>query len=256
MGFDQSYQNLSGVYDALMYDVDYDAWADYLSLLLKKYAREHARILEVACGTGNLSIRLKKRGFDVTATDLSEEMIAVAIPKAQKAGVSISFACQDMRRLESAPKHAILACCDGVNYLTDDQALRDFFSSSLRCLKNNGVLLFDISSSHKLRNVIGNELFYEIGNDVSYLWKNTFSEADECVHMELTFFCREGEHYLRSDEVHVQKAHDVKHIRTLLLESGFSEVMAYTFLTEDPYTPQDERIQFIAVKSTKNKGTL
>lgn len=252
---DKSYQNLSGVYDALMYDVDYDAWAAYLSMLLKKHARENARILEAACGTGNLSIRLKKHGFDVTATDLSEEMIAVAIPKAQKAGVSVSFACQDMRRLESAPKHAILACCDGVNYLTDDDALRDFFRAAHRILKRKGVLLFDISSAHKLRDTLGNELYYEIGNDVTYLWKNSFSEETQTVHMDLTFFFREGEHYLRRDEVHLQKAHDAEHIKALLEECGYTDIRAYTFLTEDEYTQSDERIQFIAIKSTKNEAT-
>lgn len=251
----KSYENLSGMYDALMYDVDYDAWADYLSTLLKKHAREHGRILEAACGTGNLSIRLKQRGFDVTATDLSEEMISVAIPKAQKAGVEISFACQDMRALESAPKHAVLACCDGVNYLTDDAALRDFFSSAYRCLKRKGVLLFDISSAHKLRNVLGNELFYDINDDLAYLWKNTFSEETECVRMELTFFRREGEVYRRSDEEHLQKAHDAEHLKALLKDCGFSEVYGYTFLTEDAYSPTDERIQFVAVKNTRNEVT-
>ena len=246
---DKSYQNLSAVYDSLMYDVDYDAWAEYLSALLKKYARENARILEAACGTGNLSIRLKKHGFDITATDISEEMIAVAIPKAQKAGVTVPFACQDMRRLESAPKHAVLACCDGVNYLTDDEALTDFFSSAYRILKRKGVLLFDISSAHKLRTTLGNDFFYEIGDDVTYFWKNTFSEETETVRMELTFFCRDGEHYLRSDEEHLQKAHRVRHLKDLLRQCGFSEVYAYTFLTENEYSPDDERIQFVAVKN-------
>jgi len=246
---DKSYRNLSGVYDELMYDINYDAWADYLAMLLKKHVGEHTRILEAACGTGSLSIRLKKRGFDVTATDISEEMIEIAIPKAREAGVSISFACQDMRRLESTPKHAVLACCDGVNYLTDDNDLRDFFSAAYRCLKRRGVLLFDISSSYKLRHTLGNELYYEIGDEITYLWKNTFSESNQCVRMELTFFRRDGEHYLRSDEEHLQKAHETEHLKKLLLECGFQQVYAYSFQTENNCTEQDERIQFVAIKN-------
>ena len=248
-----SYKSLASVYDSLMYDIDYDAWADYLAGLLKKHARENARVLEAACGTGNLSLRLSKRGFDIAATDLSEEMLSVAADKARKAGSSIPFARQDMRELSSAPKHAVIACCDGVNYLTDDDALRDFFRAAYNCLKKSGVLLFDISSHHKLSNILGNDFFYEDGPFTTYFWKNKFDPEKETVQMQLTFFLREGEIYRRSDETHLQKAHRAEHLLALLKECGFAEAHAYSFLTEDPCTETDERIQFVAIKKKETR---
>ena len=236
-----------------MYDVDYDAWADYIAALLKKYAKENARVLEAACGTGNLSLRLYKRGFDISATDLSEEMIAVAAEKARKEGAAIPFARQDMRELSSAPKHAVIACCDGVNYLTDDDALRDFFRSAFSCLKRSGVLLFDISSHHKLKNILGNNFFYEDGPFTTYFWKNKFDPEKETVQMQLTFFLRDGEIYRRSDETHLQKAHHAGHLLDLLKECGFAEAHTFSFLTEDPCSANDERIQFVAIKKKETR---
>ena len=74
----KAYHAISAFYDRINTDIDYDAWADYIAGLLKKYARENARVLEAACGSGSLSLRLSKRSFDIAATDLSEEMLSVA----------------------------------------------------------------------------------------------------------------------------------------------------------------------------------
>ena len=61
----ESYTALAGFYDALMHDIDYDGWAQYLSKLLQKAHRDIKRIGEAACGTGNLTLRLKKAGYDI-----------------------------------------------------------------------------------------------------------------------------------------------------------------------------------------------
>ena len=71
--------------------------------------------------------------------------------------------------------------------------------------------------------------------------------------MQLTFFLREGEIYRRSDETHLQKAHRAEHLLALLKECGFAEAHAYSFLTEDPCTETDERIQFVAIKKKETR---
>ncbi|MBI2445835.1 class I SAM-dependent methyltransferase [Candidatus Micrarchaeota archaeon] len=58
--------------------------------------------LDVACGSGNYSVFLAKKGFDVTGVDFSEKALALAEKKAQKAGVRIDFVKADVRHLLSA----------------------------------------------------------------------------------------------------------------------------------------------------------
>ena len=88
---------LEGYRDAQAYDVedgDYDA--DYpLTLAL---ARElGGPLLDLACGTGTMAIRMAQLGYEVTGVDIIPEMIAWASQKAQTQGVSIDWVVADVR---------------------------------------------------------------------------------------------------------------------------------------------------------------
>ncbi|MBQ1188434.1 MAG: methyltransferase domain-containing protein [Peptococcaceae bacterium] len=84
-----AYETLAVMYDALMDDVDYEAWADYIDRMLKKHGCPGKRLLDLGCGTGSISIPLAQKGYQVTGVDLSEEMLAVAREKAMN-GICIS----------------------------------------------------------------------------------------------------------------------------------------------------------------------
>ncbi len=244
----ESYEYLSQVYDALMYDADYDSWADYIGGLLEKYKGGGIRVIDAACGTGNISLRLKRMGFDIYASDISGEMLGVASEKARKAGLKLTFCLQDMRSLSFPPADAVTACCDAVNYLVGEDDARSFFRSAYNALKPGGLLLFDVSSMHKLRDILGDELFYEDGDDITYLWQNSFDESTKRVTMDVTLFIRDGGVYKRYDETHLQRAYTAQEITSLLSECGFNNIRAYSFLSEAPCTDDDERIQFAAIK--------
>ena len=114
------YTDFAYAYDRLMNDVPYEAWARYYAGLLELYSiRPGARCVECACGTGSLTIPLAKLGFSMTGMDLSAEMLNLAQQKAREQGMLIPFVRQDMRRLAvQRPVDAVLATCDGPNYLT------------------------------------------------------------------------------------------------------------------------------------------
>jgi len=244
------YGALSHLYDALTGDVEYERWAAYLERLLAAAPRPCKKVFEVACGTGRMAILLKKRGYEAAASDLSDAMLAAAAQNARKAGVKLDFVRQDMRQLSIPPQDAILCVCDGVNHLLEKRELMAFFQGAYRCLRPGGMLLFDVSSAHKLEHILGDELFYEDGEDLTYFWQNTWVESARQVRMELTFFERQGAAYLRSDETLFQAAHETEMLKQLLLECGFAHVAAYDFMTEDPPKPDSERIQFAASKAS------
>ncbi len=130
------YDDFAAVYDSLMDDFDYPAWARYYLSIIKAAGCTPRTMCECGCGTGSLSVYFARAGLRLTASDLSEEMLRLAQIKARKAGVSIPFVCQDMRALElPRPVDAIAACCDAVNYLTDRDSVRAFFDGAFRFLK-------------------------------------------------------------------------------------------------------------------------
>lgn len=245
-----AYGAFAGIYDVLMDDVDYSAWAEYYIKLLDLAGVRPEKLCDCACGTGAMSVEFARRGMRVTGADISGEMLERAQARARKSGVQVMFTEQDMCALQlPRPVDALVCACDGVNYLLDDARLNAFFERARAALKPGGALAFDISSAWKLERVLGNNFFGEERDDVAYLWSNAFDPEARVVNMDLTFFVKEkGGLYRRFTEVHVQKAHDAGHIVQLLEDGGFSDVRTFGDRTFDQPRRDEQRIHFLAIR--------
>lgn len=244
----RQYSVFARCYDKMMHDVDRDAWADYLDGFLREHGAHD--IMDCACGTGAMAIRLKKRGYHVTGNDASPEMLMEARNNAYKAGEKrIIFICEDMRKLKIHKQiDAIVSVCDGVNYLLTAKDVESFFTHAASCLKPGGLLLFDISSAYKLRKMLGLNTFTEETDEYAYIWKNRFDPKTKLCEMDLTFFLKNGTQYDRFSETHVQRAHTVEELKRLLSKAGFTDIGVYDAFTREPYRQNSERIQFTAVR--------
>ncbi len=247
----EQYTALASLYDGFMDDVDYQKWSAYIAALMKECSvRPGGTILECGCGTGSITIPLKKAGFNITGTDISDEMLAFAQEKARNAGVFIPFARMDMRRLAfHRPVDCVLACCDCVNYLTADEDAADFFRAAHAVLRPGGALLFDISSRCKLERILGGNSFCDSRADRAYFWRNNYDGETKLIEMELEFFTKTANGlYERKKERHIQRAWSEKELREKLEEAGFGEIRTYGAFSFCPAGESEERIQFTAVK--------
>ena len=253
------YDDFAGVYDTLMDDYDYDAWsAYYLSLIDDMLETRPARAAECACGTGSLTVRFAKAGLAMTGVDLSASMLRRAEEKARKWGVNAAFVRQDMKKLE-LPRRvgAILATCDGVNYLTTPCDVRAFFAAAYRQLLPGGVLCFDCSSRHKLEQMMGDAFFGEERDGLAILWQNSLNKESHVLTMDVTFFVREEDgRYRRFREQHHQRAHDEQEIRSWLAEAGFEDIHAYGEMRKDAPKENDIRIHYMARKPQEEEFDL
>lgn len=245
-----AYGDFAALYDLLMDDVDYDAWAAYYLKLLKRAGAYPQRLCDVACGTGQLSVRFAEAGIQVIGADISGQMLEQAQARARQRGVRAMFVEQDMCALRlPRPVDALVCACDGVNYLLDDDRLNAFFTRAFASLKPGGALAFDISSAYKLERVLGDGFFGEDRDEAAYLWSNHFDRDARTVTMDLTFFAREPSGlYRRFDETHVQKAHEAAHIEELLRENGFEAIEIFGNQTFEPPEAEAQRIHFLAKK--------
>lgn len=245
-----AYMGFAGIYDLLMDDFDYPAWADYYMKLLAQAGVQPRSLCDCACGTGAMSLEFARRGMRVTGVDISREMLEPAAEKARQNGVQIQFVCQDMSRLQlPRPVDAIVCACDGVNYLTTDKRVKAFFEAAYAGLRPGGALAFDISSPHKLKNVLGNNFFGEERDEAAYIWQNTL-EGD-IVHMDLTFFIHEEEDlYRRVTETHRQRAHEPARLAELMREAGFDRIAVYGDRTFEAPKDEELRVHFCAVRES------
>lgn len=137
-----SYEALAASYDALMADASYRKRADFLDRLLQKSAIPVHSVLDLACGTGTISCLLAQRGYQVIATDGSEEMLTQAAGKAAALEDRMPlFLHQDMTRLRLAePVDAAVSTLDSLNYLTRERDVRETFRRVWQWLRPAGSL--------------------------------------------------------------------------------------------------------------------
>lgn len=245
------YRDFAFIYDELMDDVDYNKWVEYIEDIIKDEKAEVQNILELACGTGNMTIPLTKKGYDIAGIDISAEMLEVAMEKAEKEGVKLVLLQQDIAELEFDMEDldCVLCACDGFNYLTYDDDLEYVFSKVYEILKEKGIFIFDISSYYKISNILGNNTFTEKRDDTVYMWQNYFDPEEDLVDMELTFFVKNEEGtFDRFDELHQQRAYVTDDIIEKLNDAGFKNVKAYGDFKFEKPKKDTERAFFVARK--------
>lgn len=244
------YGFLAGCYDRFTTDVDYPRWADYLEKHFARCARPIHTVLDLACGTGTLTCLLAGRGYDMTAVDLSPEMLSVAAEKARdlSAGEPPLFLCQSMDRLDlNDTVDACVCCLDSVNHVTRPSVLRQAFARVHLFLSPGGMFLFDINTPEKLREMDGG-MFLDETEDAYCVWRAEYEARRHICSFGMDLFVREGNHWMRGQELQEEYAYTPEELTQYLAEAGFQNIRQYGELKLRPPKPGEQRIFFAAFK--------
>lgn len=243
------YQNFAEIYDYLMSNEDYDLWVDNIINIFNRYDFHPRKILELACGTGNITTRLYKKGYSIIGTDISDAMLEVAKEKAIDENLRIRFINQDMQKITYNKKvDCVLSICDGLNYIITKDRLKDTFTSVANVLNPMGLFIFDLSTVYKYENIIGNNVFNENFEFFSYVWDNEYNKENQLLTFNLTIFIKDHEDlFERFTEQHKQRAHQVSEIKEIL-EKDFELLGIFSEENLDKVKETDERVFFVAQK--------
>ena len=207
----ESYTSFAQVYDMFMDNVDYPAWSKYLIQLLKEYQVEDGLVLDLGCGTGNMTELLAKEGYDMIGVDNSEDMLEIASEKRAESGLNILYLLQDMREFELyGTVKAVVSICDSINYILEEDDLREVFSLVNNYLDPKGMFIFDLNTKYKYEQM-GETTIAENREEASFIWDNYYDPEEEINEYELAIFIPEGEDsdlYRKFEEVHYQRAYD------------------------------------------------
>ncbi|MCU9613946.1 class I SAM-dependent methyltransferase [Caldibacillus lycopersici] len=243
-----NYQSFAYLYDELMDEAPYDKWVCFFQKQKEKYTPNANNILDLACGTGEMSIRLSEQGYQVTGVDLSEDMLAVANEKAMNKGYRIPFYQQNMTELEGiGPFDIVVIFCDSLNYLASEKEVIETFQSVKRVLKPDGLLLFDVHSTYKIDSVYAGNTFAFNGDDISYIWSSYKGEQPYSIEHELSFFVFDEQtaQYDRYDELHKQQTYTINQYKHWLTNTGFT-IQSIEADFGEAVTDTSERIFFTA----------
>lgn len=233
-----AYGILAKYYDTLMGDFDYDGYFDFVKGGL------FGEGADLACGSGEMTVRLAKNGSAMIGMDVSCEMLGVAAEKSKRLALNIKWINMDMRELQLNHCQDFITCvCDGVNYIPSSE-ISEFFDRVYANVKKGGKFVFDISTEYKLRDILGNNMFCEDYDDVTYIWSNTL--RDGYVDMDIDFFeSVEGDLYRRVEESHRQFIHGEDFLKSCLDKW---QVEVYDGESYSKPKPNSKRLIFVATK--------
>lgn len=221
-----SYEALAASYDGLMADASYCRRAAFLDRLLKKSAIPVHSVLDLACGTGTISCLLAQQGYQVIATDGSEEMLTQAMGKAMALGENMPlFLQQDMTRLRLAePVDAAVSTLDSLNYLTREKDVRETFHRVWRWLRPGGQFIFDVNTPYKFQRMDG-QIYMDETEETCCVWRTFFSQRTQvCTYQVDLFQLRPDGAWERTFEEHRERAWSRAQLCAWLAEAGFEKI--------------------------------
>lgn len=247
----EAYSSFAQVYDMFMDNVPYEEWSRYLIGLLKGYGIEDGLVADLGCGTGRITRLLSDAGYDMIGVDNAAEMLEIAREiQEDEERDDIWYLLQDMRELElSGEVNAMVSICDSMNYILEEEDLKEVFLRVKEYLQTGGIFIFDMNTLHKYRDMIGETTIAENRDEGSFIWDNYFYEDEMVNEYELTLFIREENGLFRKyEETHYQRAYELDTVKRLIEEAGLKFVTAYDAFTKEPVNRDSERMYIIARK--------
>ena len=173
-----NYSILAKYYDELLIgDETFSEWLDYIE------KEQFNSVLELASGTGVLAGILKNKGYDIIASDISEDMKSAA-----RVNYDGEYLILNMIEYHLDKKFDLILCiCDSFNYLNIDE-LDSFFKSAYEHLSENGRLIFDMHSVARLKEFEDEYIEEGFIDDIPYQWSIMSDKYDKQIYQYFTFY--------------------------------------------------------------------
>ncbi|HSJ38086.1 MAG TPA: class I SAM-dependent methyltransferase [Planococcus sp. (in: firmicutes)] len=240
-----SYGKFASIYDSLMQDIPYEKYVEWVAS-----RQTSGKLLDLACGTGTLAHLFAELGYEVSASDLSEEMLTMANQRFQEANLRIPTYQLSMDNLEGLHDFDVVTIAiDSLNYLKSGEQVQKTFNEVHKALNDGGMLFFDVHSLHKVDEVYMDSPFVLDDEEVSFIWHTEPGKTEHSVIHDISFFVRQQEDlYQRFEETHEQRTFPVSTYSTWLKAAGFViESITADFSDTEP-SSESERIFFCARK--------
>lgn len=249
---EEAFVAIAPLYDMLMHGVPYLAWIHYLRKLLEERRAHPRRVLDLACGTGNVTELLAQEGYDLTGVDIAPDMISEAKRKAEASGLDIAYYVQDAAKLDLPGQRFDLCVSlfDSLNYITEPNRLALAMERVAAHLTRNGLFIFDLNTEYALANHFFDQDNLGTDEPLRYDWRSDFYPETRLCRVNMRFWHREGNGRDRSfEEVHWQFAYRTDEVIEMLEQAGFDQITAYKAYTLRQPVKNSDRIFYVARKS-------
>jgi ubiquinone/menaquinone biosynthesis C-methylase UbiE len=131
--------------DAVFYDQEFATRRHDIPFFVRHAKQANGPVLEVACGTGRITLPIAREGIDVTGLDISRPMLERAARKAQAERLTVRWLEQDCRDMRvDQPFALIFSATNAMQHLEDVDSIQAFFGSVRRALRPDGMVILDV----------------------------------------------------------------------------------------------------------------
>lgn len=242
------YTVLASFYDKLNASVDYDGIFSFIrSVYRENGIGDGAMLLDLACGTGILTVPFAKAGYDMIAVDLSEDMLMAARERSDEEELFPLYLCQDMRELDLyGTVDGGYCCLNSLNYLDSTEDVERVFDRLKYFIAPKGVFVFDVNTAYKFRNTYGDKTYVYDEDEVYCIWQNHTEEHPLASEFDLTFFVPDGKgRYTRLAESQRQVCFSPDEIVAAYEKAGFETVAVYGSTDRRAPSESDEALWFV-----------
>lgn len=124
--------------------------AQLVRLILDNVKLDHgSKILDLACGAGRHSVLFAEKGYNVTAVDLSDTLLKVAVEHARSLELNIKFLKSDLRYLELDDKYDLIVnLFTSFGYFDSDSENISVMEKAFRFVKPGGYFVLDFLNKY------------------------------------------------------------------------------------------------------------
>lgn len=237
------FKRIAPYYDSLMAGVPYRLWVDYVEQLLARLGFEPQTVIDLACGTGNVSEELARRGYDVVGVDVSAEMIEVARGKQGR----VEYFVQDIAQLDLGRRFDLaVSLFDSLNYITDLDRLARAVKHIHEHLSEGGVFIFDVNTIYALSHHFFDQASLSPDRYPKYIWSSTYDHSTRICRVDMVFEVLENGRPVQFKEVHLQRGHSPDELERILTDAGFHIVDVFHAYKFRRPTRRSDRVFYVA----------
>ncbi len=245
------YETIAAFYDRNIGEVNYDLMAEFLHKAFVTYRRtsngdERPILLDAACGTGECTVKMAAKGYDMIGLDISPDMLQIAAEK--PTADQIMWICQDMTEMDLfGTVQAVLCMTDSINHLLEEEELEGFLKGASLFTEKGGLLIFDCLTDTYYRNVIDGNTFCQEEEDFCYIWNGEYDGV--ICDYDITCFQKTGkEQYAKQKDSVTERMWTDGQLRRGLTEAGYSVTAVFSDLHFNRISRKDERRFYVCRK--------
>ena len=273
-----TYEAYAPTYDAIgqgQFSARMAAWA--LAWLAERGIEQPARVLDLACGTGEAALVFAAAGCEITGVDQSAAMLDIARGKARDAGLRVEFIRGDMRELPTdderpmtndqrsltnalssfvlRPSSFDLATCfyDSMNYLLDNGDLDRVCAGAATALRPGGFLIFDLNTAAEYATWDERDSVTHDGRDCMVYNRLSYDMDTQLATGRIVWFVRELDRWWRGEETHVERAWSDGEVRVALADAGLALVGRYDS-AGDAAAADAPRVVYVARRAAADRA--